>query len=909
MPRTRFRWAYPLSLALIAAAPAVRAQTIWREGERPTRSNMNRHRWWYDRVKKDQLSGGDWISNFSDEKEGQAEYVINVPKSATYTFWIRANPIQAKLDYAVDRAAWTNIDMESDVLETVNIAGDGKPDLRYVGWKNVGDLKLTEGRHAIRFRFYSKPQHHGGLDVFVLTTEPFLPSGTLRPEQTVKANSSTGTWPFLPEHDTFRAGALLDLRNLNEKVAGQSGFIRLADGGESFVLGNGEPVRFWGVTTYVQRDRSSEDLAHHARFLAKRGVNMVRLHGHMDPKDKNARLTDVDDKAIDEAWKLVAAMKKQGIYVTISPYWSANLKQVPSAWGIDGWPENQGPFGLLFFNPKLQEGYKAWLKALLTRPNPYTKIPLAQDPALAVIQLQNEDSLLFWTAQSIKGKQAELLGRQFGDWLQAKYGSLGAAFKAWANDKVQEDRPDEGIVGLLMVWEWTQAREGGRKRRLDDQLQFYAERMYGFNREIERYLRAELGCKQLVNAGNWKSADAVKLDDAERWSYTANEVLAVNRYYSPVHIGPDRGWRIDPGDSFEDASVLLRPRELPVNLKQAAGHTMMITESHWVPPLGYQSEGPFLVAAYQSLTGVDVFYWFSTGESEWSNQDRGAWDSASRAKWAIATPMVLGQFPAAALVFRKGYLKEGQPVLEEHRSLRQIWERVPPILAEDPGYDPNRDLGDTARRSGLKGSVDPLAFLVGPVKVHYDSDPAQTKLADLSGFIDHKNKIVRSNTGQVRFDYEHGVCTIGAPAAQGVTGFVKTVAPVELNTVTIDSENTYASVLVVSLDGAALSQSRSALIQVGTRARPTGWVQRTATFAGDDGKQTFHGKQVVSTGTMPWVVEDTKMTVTVKNPELRKAKLLDINGNVRGDLNVVTSAGAVKLSLPKDGMYIVLQSE
>ena len=561
------------------------------------------------------------------------------------------------------------------------------------------------------------------------------------------------------------------------------------------------------MTTYVQRDRSFEDLAHHARFLAKRGVNMVRLHGHIDPKDKNARLTDVDDKAIDEAWKLVAAMKKEGIYVTISPYWSANLKQVPSTWGIDGWPENQGPFGLLFFNPKLQEGYKAWLKALLTRPNPYTKIPLAQDPALAIIQLQNEDSLLFWTAQGIKGKQAELLGRQFGNWLEAKYGSLAAAFKAWDNDRVQEDRQDEGIVGLLLVWEWTQQREGGRKRRLDDQLQFYAEKMHGFNREIERYLREELGCKQLVNAGNWKSVDAVKLDDAERWSYTANQVLAVNRYYSLVHIGPDRGWRIDPGDSFVDTSVLLRPRELPLNLKQAAGHPMMITESHWVPPLSYQSEGPFLVATYQSLTGVDVFYWFATGETEWSNQDRAAWDAASRAKWAIATPMVLGQFPAAALLFRKGYLKQGQPILEEHRSLRQIWERVPPYLAEDPGYDPNRDLGDTARRSGLKGPVDPLAFLVGPVKVHYDSDPARTRLVDLSGFIDHNSKIVRASTGQVRFDYGNGVCTIDAPAAQGVTGFVKSVTPVELTTVTIDSENTYASVLVVSLDGAALSQS------------------------------------------------------------------------------------------------------
>ena len=53
---------------------------------------------------------------------------------------------------------------------------------------------------------------------------------------------------------------------------------------------------------------------------------------------------------------------------------------------------------------------------------------------------------------------------------------------------------------------------------------------------------------QLINAGNWRTADATRLNDAERWSYTANEVIAVNRYYDPVHLGPDRGWRIDRGD-------------------------------------------------------------------------------------------------------------------------------------------------------------------------------------------------------------------------------------------------------------------------------------------------------------------------------------------------------------------------
>ena len=142
-----------------------------------------------------------------------------------------------------------------------------------------------------------------------------------------------------------------------------------------------------------------------------------------------------------------------------------------------------------------------------------------------------------------------------------------------------------------------------------------------------------------------------------------------------------------------------------------------------MPPLGYQSEGPFLVAAYQSLTGVDVFYWFGTGEAEWSNQDRAPWDSASRAKWAIGNPMVLGQFPAAALLFRKHYLKQGEPVIEEFRTLDEIWKRVPPVLAEDPGYDPNRDSGDTARRSSAARKADPLAFLVGPVKVDYNAKP------------------------------------------------------------------------------------------------------------------------------------------------------------------------------------------
>ena len=97
------------------------------------------------------------------------------------------------------------------------------------------------------------------------------------------------------------------------------------------------------------------------------------------------------------------------------------------------------------------------------------------------------------------------------------------------------------VLGIHIVWQFTQPRSGGFKKRLDDQLQFFAETMYRFNAEIARYLREDLGCKQLINAGNWKTADSIRLNDVERWSYTANEVLAVNSYYSPVHLGPDPG--------------------------------------------------------------------------------------------------------------------------------------------------------------------------------------------------------------------------------------------------------------------------------------------------------------------------------------------------------------------------------
>ncbi len=900
---------FALAPAMLAFPRAINGQTVWIEGESSRHASVQRHPSWYDKVKKDMLSGGGWISHWSETRDGLVDYSVQVPAEGRYAFWVRANPMQSRLSYQIGKGKWTDIDLTTDVLDSVNVAADGKPDIRFLGWKKVGDLPLVKGTYTFRFKLSSPNHHHGAIDAFVLTTKPFVPEGSRRPGTTVvRTNAPAGTWSFLPERDTFSPQAAFDLRQLNEKTAGESGFVRLSEDGESFVLGNGQPARFWAICTSLVRGHSTQDLAHHARFLAKRGVNMIRFHGEVESKAKGAGLTDVNTKEIDDAWRLVAAMKKEGIYTTISPYWAASLKVVPGSWGIEGWPEKQNPQGLLFFNPRLQEGYKAWLKALLSPVNPHTGIPLAEDPALAIIQLQNEDSMLFWTMQGVKGRQLEVLGEQFGHWLAAKYGSVERAVQAWNGDSMRQDDVSRGILGIHIAWEWTQERSGGRKRRLDDQLQFFTETMYNFNREIARYLREDLGCKQLINAGNWKTADTTRLNDAERWSYTANEVLAVNRYYSPVHVGQDRGWRINKGDTFEDASVLVNPRALPLNLKQVAGHPMIITESHWVPPLGFQSEGPFLVAAMQSLTGVDAFYWLGTSKAEWSNADRADWDAASRNKWEVATPMILGQFPAAALLYREGYLKQGDPVVVEHRSLQQLWERTPPLISEDPSYDPNRDQGDSARRSTVRTKVDPLAFLTGPVKVVYDADPNKSTVTDLQKLIDPATKTVRSVTGEISWDYGEGICSIDAPRAQGASGFLKKRPRIQLADVAIESTNYYGTVLVVSLDGRPLKQSEKVLVQVGTVARPTGWLERSEDFQAGQGKPLHHGKRVIDTGKMPWVVVDTAVKLSVSNPGLKKATRLDLNGVPAGSVAASADGGAFSLSLPKDSLYVLLEA-
>ncbi len=133
-------------LAGWAGPRAGAADSIWIEGESPQSQTMTRHPWWYDKVKRDQLSGGDFISNWTDKQAGEATYAFRVSAGGEHVFWVRANSAATKLSYQLDGGPWQLIDMKSP-QENINIADDGKIDLRFIAWIKVGTVKLTEGGH------------------------------------------------------------------------------------------------------------------------------------------------------------------------------------------------------------------------------------------------------------------------------------------------------------------------------------------------------------------------------------------------------------------------------------------------------------------------------------------------------------------------------------------------------------------------------------------------------------------------------------------------------------------------------------------------------------------------------------------------------------------------------------------
>lgn len=871
---------FPLGTLLFAgclfqvATPAC-GDILWLEGEKPVSHTMTRHPGWYDQVQRGQFSGGDFISNFSRDRTGEAEYRFNVAAAGDYDFWVRANPVQAQLGFQLNGGTNTAIDLTRSPREQTNVAADGKPDLRFLAWVKADRVMLKAGTNTIRFRMDSANSHHGYLDCFVFANEPFRPRGSTKPGEMAKAAAdeaaaNPGWFPFDPPADPFNDSPL-DLRRLNERFAGEHGFIG-ATNGQFIHTATGEPVRFWAVNGPPSSVKEPAELRRVARLLAKRGVNLVRIHGAVFTKDG-----EPDPEKVQHVLDIVEAMKAEGIYSHCSiyfPLWFTPRAGLPWLEGYDG---KKHPFAALQFNPAFQAKYREWWRALLLTPGARSGRKLVEEPAVMGLEIQNEDSFFFWTfsENNLPDPQLRLLEKLFGDWLARKYGSVETAFTKWSGPRLKRDAPAEGRVAFRPLWnlanEKTARDQDTAAFLLEVQTQFYA--------ETHAFLRG-LGFKGVICASNWATASPEVLGPLEKLSYLPGDFMDRHGYFGGQHKGDNSEWSIRDGHVYTDRSGLRFDPAEPGKPKAFVHPAMdphyddkpsMISETTWTRPNRFRPEAPLYFAAYGALQGSDAIVHFALDGADWSVKP-GFWMQP----WTLMSPAMIGQFPATALIYRQGLIAPGAVVAEVNLNRGELARLHGTPLPQDASFDELR-LKDVPTDGNVQPGqrLDPLLHYVGQTRVRFTAGPAHSRVLAPDQAINRKAQTVTSSTGELLLDYGKGVLTVNSPRAQGAGGNLKAAGELTLRDMVLSSELDLAHILLVPLDGQPIATSNRLLLQVMSEEKPTGW----ATEPAEQGRQRIAGL-----GRDPWLVRDFQGEVRLTRPDAGQLTVtaLDANGYPAG---------------------------
>ncbi len=244
------------------------------------------------------------------------------------------------------------------------------------------------------------------------------------------------------------AGSAVDISGLNATPAGRLPRITVRDG--RFVTPDGQRIRFWGCNLSAGQafPATAADADAIARQLAKAGINIARLH-HLDnpwgvgsgesiwPADRPTH-RELDARQLDKLHRLIATLQAHGIYSNL------NLKVSKSLVEADGFPASVTQVWSFqkrvdMFDRRMIDLQKDYARRLLTTKNPYTGLAPAEDPAIAVIELNNENSVFgFWTRDlgrgldKMAGPFRQELQAQWNEWLSRRYPDDATLARAWA---------------------------------------------------------------------------------------------------------------------------------------------------------------------------------------------------------------------------------------------------------------------------------------------------------------------------------------------------------------------------------------------------------------------------------------------------------------------------------------------
>ena len=227
-----------------------------------------------------------------------------------------------------------------------------------------------------------------------------------------------------------KTGAL-DFSWLNDGPVGNHGFVTTKNG--HFVFEDGTPVKFFGVNLGFQMARPDKKVAEAvAEDLYRSGANMARIHAidctYGGIIDYNQETTQhFDPVELDKLDYLFYCLREKGMYIHMDMTAGRAFK------AADGFTDEELEYlsenarAVRFFDERIIQLECKFITDYLTHRNPYTGLRYVDDPAVAIVQYTNENSITWYQIPGTRTAFDKVLKMRFNVWLCDKYGSRDAA--------------------------------------------------------------------------------------------------------------------------------------------------------------------------------------------------------------------------------------------------------------------------------------------------------------------------------------------------------------------------------------------------------------------------------------------------------------------------------------------------
>jgi hypothetical protein len=463
--------------------------------------------------------------------------------------------------------------------------------------------------------------------------------------------------PLDPQFSNFPDASLADFSFLLDAPAGKFGFVRVSDDGHFCFSTTNKRIRFFGVTIAASNvDVPHEKIDDVLDVLARAGCNLVRFH-ELDnrggekynllrrslidesfPNDSTSQ--HFDKEYFDRLDYWVAGAEKRGIYVYLVVRGYRTFKANDGIPGTNRMERKGSPYSL--FDERMIELQLKYIdEFLFNHVNPYTKLPYALDPAVAMIELINEDSFFFqpnfWSG-FMEPYRGELEGKWNG-FLTGKYKSDTAFRNAYGTHILSGEKlgdikfPDNRLASdPVLRWE----------RRLRDAAEFAALLQADFYLKMKEAIRRR-GCPIPL------TATVNSLNKLDTYTVAQNlDFIGQNAYLDHPSFTPGEEWKGIPSFSNKNNLRENGPHSLQAYAAQYAWSGKPIVIREWATcwPNRYRVSSMLQIAAFGLLQDYDALIYFSYYTAGDVNEISSFGAQADPTQWGI--------FPYAAKLFISG---------------------------------------------------------------------------------------------------------------------------------------------------------------------------------------------------------------------------------------------------------------